>query len=126
MYNASKAALHSYSDALRVELAPFDVKVVTVITGGVKSNIARTDRTLPDDSIYLPIEAEYMQRVKYSQEVGMPNEKYAKQVVSKLVSDSKPRNVWAGTSAGLIWFASIFLPRVLLASQLQPLNSLSR
>jgi NAD(P)-dependent dehydrogenase (short-subunit alcohol dehydrogenase family) len=32
-YNASKAALHAYSSTLRVELAPFDVKVITVVTG---------------------------------------------------------------------------------------------
>lgn len=30
MYNASKAALHSMSDTLRVELSPFDIKVTTV------------------------------------------------------------------------------------------------
>ena len=50
VYNAFKAALHSYSDSLCVELAPFGVDVITVVTGVVKSNIARTKRTLPEDS----------------------------------------------------------------------------
>ena len=36
-YSATKAALHSYSNTLRLELAPFGVRVVTVVTGGVKS-----------------------------------------------------------------------------------------
>ena len=34
VYNASKAALHTYSDTLRVELAPLEVKVIVVVTGG--------------------------------------------------------------------------------------------
>lgn len=51
-YNASKAALHSFSNTLRVELAPLGVRVVNVITGGVKSNIARTHRELPSDSYH--------------------------------------------------------------------------
>ncbi|KAI9828022.1 MAG: hypothetical protein M1832_003549 [Thelocarpon impressellum] len=46
-YNATKAALHAYSNTLRVELAPFDVKVVILVTGGVQSRIARTERSLP-------------------------------------------------------------------------------
>jgi 1-acylglycerone phosphate reductase len=32
-YNATKAALHAYSNTLRIELAPFGVKVITVVTG---------------------------------------------------------------------------------------------
>jgi 1-acylglycerone phosphate reductase len=35
LYNSSKAALNSIGDNLRVELAPFDVKVITVVTGAV-------------------------------------------------------------------------------------------
>lgn len=77
VYNASKAALHAYSNTLRVELAPFGVKVVTVVTGGVQSRIARTDRELPNDSYYLPVNAEYQRRVKHSQERAMSNKSYA-------------------------------------------------
>ncbi|GAM33286.1 succinate-CoA ligase beta subunit [Talaromyces pinophilus] len=83
VYNASKAALHSWSDTLRVELAPFGVKVTTVITGGVKSRIARTDRDLPPNSLYRPIDPEYQRRTKHSQEGGMPHEEYARSVVSQ-------------------------------------------
>jgi 1-acylglycerone phosphate reductase len=110
-YNASKAALHAYSDTLRVELAPFDVKVVIVVTGGVKSQIARIDRVLNEDSIYLPLEADYIRRTKHSQEVGMPAEKYAKTVVGKLLGWGPPQRIWAGYGVMLVWFASTFLPR---------------
>jgi len=109
-YNASKAALHAYTNTLRVELQPFDVKVITIVTGGVKSNIARIDRTLPPDSVYLPIDTEYQRRTKHSQEVGMPAEKYAKSVVSQVLVRRPKRNVWEGSASWLVWFASTFLP----------------
>lgn len=38
-YNATKAALHAYGDALKLEMEPLGVQVTTIITGGVKSNI---------------------------------------------------------------------------------------
>lgn len=67
VYNATKGALQAYSNTLRLELAPFGVRVILVVTGGVQSRIARTDRTLGEDSLYLPINEEYLRRVKHSQ-----------------------------------------------------------
>ena|ERR1700742_679772 len=115
-YNASKAALHQYSNTLRVELAPFGVRVITVVTGGVKSNIARNDRTLPADSYYLPLTQEYTRRVKHSQEVGMPTEKYARGVVSHILGQNPPKYVWDGYGAKMIWFITNFLPTWVLVS----------
>lgn len=109
-YNASKAALHAYSNTLRIELAPLGVKVVTIVTGGVKSNIARTERTLPDGSYYFPISAEYQRRLTHSQEVGMPTEAYAKGVVSHVLTSNPSRWVWAGNGSWMIWFVQRFLP----------------
>ncbi|KAF4186819.1 hypothetical protein CNMCM7927_005059 [Aspergillus lentulus] len=53
-YNASKAALHHYGNTLRVEMRPFGVRVVNVISGEVHTNILRNDhgRSLPDNSVY--------------------------------------------------------------------------
>jgi len=109
-YNASKAALHSYSDTLRVELAPFDVKVTTIITGGVKSRIARTERATKEGSIYTPIDAEYQRRLKHSQEVGMPNEVYAKDVVRQVLKTSPRKWIWQGNGSWLVWFTSTWMP----------------
>ncbi|KAG9825319.1 NAD(P)-binding protein, partial [Aureobasidium melanogenum] len=110
VYNSTKAALHSYSNTLRVELEPFDVKVITVVTGGVKSRIARNDWQLPRDSIYLPIEPEYLRRTKHSQEVGMPTEKYAKSVVSQVLGGRHKRQIWEGAFSWAVWFVNSFLP----------------
>ncbi|KAF2185181.1 NAD(P)-binding protein [Zopfia rhizophila CBS 207.26] len=112
-YNASKAALHSYSNTLRVELAPLGVKVITVITGGVKSNIARTNRQLPPDSYFIPIMSEYQHRLTYSQHVSIPTEKYARSVVKQILRGdgwfSKLRWIWEGKRSFVVWFAQRFL-----------------
>lgn len=103
VYNSSKAALHSYSNTLRVELKPFDVRVVTIVTGGVKSNIARTHRELPEDSIYLPVQKEYEERLVHSQTSSIPNDEYAATVVKQVLN--RPSNhVWAGGKSWLVWF----------------------
>jgi len=113
IYNASKAALHSYSDSLRVELAPFGVSVITVVTGGVKSNIARTERVLPEGSLYADLEENYQRRQKHSQEVGMDNALYAREVVGKVLAGDgwiwKRRTIWAGGSANLVRWVSTFV-----------------
>lgn len=110
-YNASKAALHAYSDTLRVELAPFGVRVVNVVTGGVKSRIARTVRELKGESIYLPLKAEYLRRQTHSQEVGVDNTEYAEYVVRKLLGGWNTREIWYGGGSTLVWFVHMFLPR---------------
>ncbi|KXL49206.1 hypothetical protein M433DRAFT_94878 [Acidomyces richmondensis BFW] len=114
VYNASKAALHSYSDTLRVELAPFNVRVVTVVTGGVKSNIARTHRSLPRDSIYLPIAEDYEKRQTHSQANSIPNETYASTVVRQVLENPAKDTIWAGGRVWIVWFATTFLPRIVL------------
>lgn len=43
-YNASKAALHHYGNTLRAEMKPFGVRVVTVISGEVGTNILKSDK----------------------------------------------------------------------------------
>lgn len=95
VYSASKAALHAYTDTLRLELAPFGVRVVNVVTGGVKSNIARTERTLRKDSLYVELEEDYQRRLVHSQSLGMPAEEYARSVVGQLVGGSK-KTIWEG------------------------------
>ena len=111
VYNATKAALHSYSNTLRVELQPYEVKVMVVVTGGIQSNIARTDRELPDDSLYLPVAAEYQRRLKHSQEGAMPASAYAESVVAAALKRNPTRELWKGNKTFLAWFVSRFMPR---------------
>lgn len=117
--------MHAYSNTLRVELAPFGVRVVTIITGGVKSNIAHVDRVLKEDSLYLPIKDEYARRVKHSQEVGMDTTEYAKSVTRQVLSTSRPKWIWEGGKSWVVWFAWTFLPQgvmVCLGYSLSPFH----
>ncbi|ESZ90957.1 hypothetical protein SBOR_8650 [Sclerotinia borealis F-4128] len=102
-YNASKAALHAYSRTLRLELAPFSVRVMVVITGGVQSNIARVQRILPPTSLYLEIEDEFRKRVVHSQEGAMSNQVYAEGVVDT-VAEGGRRTLWRGRRSWVVWF----------------------
>ncbi len=59
-YCATKAALHSLSDALRMELAPFGIEVITVQPGAIASEFGNNAtstllETLPEDSLYQPL-----------------------------------------------------------------------
>ena len=54
-YNGSKAALAQYSETLRLELEPLNIKVVTVVTGQVASNLPTLPK-IEESSIYKPLE----------------------------------------------------------------------
>lgn len=116
VYNASKGALHSYTDTLRVELAPFDVRVVNLITGGVKSNLTRSYRSLPEDSYYQPIADEYLTRQKYTGANAIPGEQYARSVVKQVLEQPRKTEIWEGGKSWIVWFAVTFLPKWVLVS----------
>jgi len=61
-YHASKAAISMFTDVLRLELQPFNIKVVDLRTAIVKTNIIQAVQSnrprLPEGSIYEPARAE--------------------------------------------------------------------
>jgi len=102
VYGASKAAVTHYSDALRVELAPFNVKVITVKPGGVKSDIAKNATSTlqrTKNSIYDRIWDYIVMRANTSQHGPMPTEKFAEDVVGKVLSNPPPKCIINGTNS---------------------------
>ncbi|KAJ7264912.1 NAD-P-binding protein [Mycena haematopus] len=115
-YNASKAALRSFGNTLRIELAPFNIRVVDLMTGQVHSNVMKP-YSIPDGSLYKPVEAEYHATIQ-ARDSAMPADEYARIVVAQ-VDKVKPRTtIWAGTSTAIVWFMVTFLPSFVMVSPL--------
>lgn len=94
-YCASKAAIHALSDALRMELAPFGIKVITIQPGGIRSsfgdNSAASIDWLGDDSIYTPVRAGIEARTRASQENPTSAEEFSEKLIEGvMVADPEP------------------------------------
>ncbi|BFZ56575.1 NADPH-dependent 1-acyl dihydroxyacetone phosphate reductase [Savitreella phatthalungensis] len=114
IYHTSKHALHAYMDCLRLELEPFDCRVITVVTGAVQSNIAATAEklfTLKEGSLYTPVHEEMQKRLTQSQAAGRTSrDEYCREVVGKTLKKSCPPRIYKGRFAGLAWFLQAFSP----------------
>ncbi len=97
-YCSSKAALHSLSDALRMELKPFGIKLVMVQPGGVQSAFgdhAEEAMRLPPDSMYTGMEQHIQARAQAGQQGAMPTDEFVADVVDRLFRAS-PRAIIRG------------------------------
>ncbi|KAJ2728851.1 hypothetical protein IW152_005834 [Coemansia sp. BCRC 34962] len=106
-YAASKAAVHAYSDALRMELAPFGVNVVVVAPGRIQSNIvSNSSEELLDASstryaLALPA---IEQTAGFSQKKGATStSKFSRVVVPKILHCSPPAYITYGDVSGRLW-----------------------
>lgn len=93
-YCASKAALHAMSDALRIELAPFGIRVSTVQPGAIRSSFGQTaaeSANLPgEDSPYTGIRDQIAARAMASQKDGMSAEVFARKLADEILSKQPP------------------------------------
>jgi len=120
-YCASKAAFNAASDALRMELAPFGVKVVTVQPGGIQSAFgsnASNAVSLGPDSPYQAIKARVLGRANESQNGAMPADTFATLLVDQLLLPDCPPIVRLGEKSTLLpalkqWLPTRVLDRVL-------------
>jgi len=109
VYNSSKAALAMLTDTLRLELEPFNIKVVELRTALVKSNFIKSATTstqevskikLPAESLYTPAKETLEERMKAEEyeDKGAEASVWAEGVACDLTkSDNKvPRDIWRG------------------------------
>ncbi|KAK6455720.1 1-acyl dihydroxyacetone phosphate reductase [Scheffersomyces xylosifermentans] len=118
-YSSSKAAIHQYAASLRIEMLAFDVKVINIITGGVKTNIS-DKRDLPSSSLFnIP---EMAVALKERQEMAARNnpmspEEYARRVANDFESATLggKLNSYRGKHATWLGFwVALIVPRFII------------
>ncbi|KAI0389483.1 short-chain dehydrogenase/reductase [Xylariaceae sp. FL0594] len=107
-YNASKAALECWAGTIRTELAPLGVRVVTVKTGSVKSDLLDNapPTRLPEGSLYMPLKEFIEGRKVLEGGHYMAPEVYAKKVVSELLRPKVKHVIWQGGLTTITWLLS--------------------
>lgn len=109
-YCASKAYVHAISHALRVELKPFNIDVVLVLPGAVRSNFGSNalDRLKGYEwNIYKGFEESILERARASQSGKSSDASvFAKHVTSEVLSSNPPKTITAGHMTGLFRFLS--------------------
>ena len=128
IYNSSKAAAAMLTDNLRIELAPFKIRVVDLRTGGVASHFKDNlpaNASLPKDSIYVPARemVEKAMAGKNTPFAATPRP-WAEGVVRDLLAAKPPAQVWRGQSAWAAWFLRAFLPHTFPDEMLSKLGGL--
>lgn len=128
VYASTKGALISFGDTIRLELAPFGVKVVSVLPGLTRTNMTSGPPSsfLPENSIYKPVESEYERlRIERTKD-AMPVADFAKNVASEVIKPNPKPHLWAGANTGLVWFMTSFLPWQLMDKLISDRTGLSK
>ena len=105
-YNATKAAIASYSDTLRLEVEPLGLKVVTLYMGGVSTPLITPGNiNFGLDSIYADVEHKAKERSSKHEKTAMSPAKFAQQVVGSLGGRGNSY-IWKGSHAFKVWLFS--------------------
>ncbi|KIM32572.1 hypothetical protein M408DRAFT_62377 [Serendipita vermifera MAFF 305830] len=129
-YNATKAAVHSYSDTLRLGMHFCSwIKVTTIWLGGVKTNMSQQKPVpFPETSYYAPIEALVRKGraapdstlsihhpsltfpLSYNAPDIMPAEVFANSLVTASLKNNPSRRLTLGTGGSMMTWISRLMP----------------
>ena len=106
-YCAVKAALHTLSEVLRVEVAPLGIEVIVVQPGAVRSEVAKNapvdlERYSAPDSLYRDAVGAIRRRSQASQRNPTEADDFARALADALTRARAPRVVRLGRGSGAI------------------------
>ncbi|CAG9949546.1 unnamed protein product [Clonostachys rosea f. rosea IK726] len=114
-YNATKAALHHWSNTLRVEMAPLR----HVISGNIGTNILKSDqkenREIPQIQFNMALDVKLIRKLFL---VTTDRFDYASRVVSQSLQSSPAAWFWYGKTTWLVRFLDAFFCRTIWDSLL--------
>lgn len=110
-YNASKAAAASITESLRLEMAPFGIKTINLVSGVVRSKFFDNTNQprLPEGSIYNVARdgVERIMSAEHVKAVATDADTWAGQVVGDVDRVKPPHWVWRGAFAGQVRMMSV-------------------
>lgn len=130
-YCASKAAVHALSDALRLELAPFGVRVMEVQPGAIQSSFAsnaghEAEQVLTPESAWWPLRENIRARARASQDRPTPASEFAVGVLAAVRKTPVPGLVRLGNGSRALPLLANLLPSRLLQGVLKKKFGLNR
>lgn len=123
-YCASKAAVHALSDALRLELAPFGIRVLEVQPGAIASSFAsnagrEAEQLLAEDSPWWPLREQIRARARASQDKPTPASDFAQGVLKAVQQPAPPGLLRLGNGSRALPLLANWLPKRLLEKVLK-------
>ncbi|RKP04724.1 hypothetical protein THASP1DRAFT_20794 [Thamnocephalis sphaerospora] len=113
VYSSSKAAIHAWTNSMRVELRPYGVNMTLVYPGSIQSNIAQNAQQRfewKEDSLFEPYKKSVLHRMVISQAPGCTTTKdFCRYVIPRILRASPPQEIYYGTLSTKFWLLS-FLP----------------
>ncbi|RON54760.1 SDR family oxidoreductase [Pseudomonas frederiksbergensis] len=130
-YCASKAAVHALSDALRMELAPFGIRVMEVQPGAIDTSFAKNagheaEQLISEQSPWWPLREGIRARAKASQDKPTPAGEFAAVLLKAVQQEKPPRLIRIGNGSRALPLLATLLPKGLLESTLMKRFGLNR
>jgi NAD(P)-dependent dehydrogenase (short-subunit alcohol dehydrogenase family) len=118
-YCASKAAVHAMSDALRMELAPFGIRVMEVQPGAIDTHFAKNasveaEQVIQEGSPWWPLREGIRARANASQTNPTPASDFARDVLNAVQRANPPRLLRSGNGSTALPLMERLLPKALL------------
>ncbi|MEG1529232.1 MAG: SDR family oxidoreductase [Clostridia bacterium] len=113
-YSATKAALSSLTEALRIEVAPFNIRVTSILPGDVKTDFtSKRQKNADDNTVYSKRIATSISKMEHDEQNGMSPKYIAKQIYKLSNRKNPPVYKVGGSSyAFLVGIAKIMPKRL--------------